>query len=67
MATPKRRVSHSRTHNRKAHWLGALSEPSLTTCRHCGEVIKSYSACPACGHYKGREVIKVASEKSAGE
>lgn len=64
MATPKRRVSHSRTHNRKSQWLGALSEPSLTTCKHCGEVIRTYRACPACGHYKGREVIKMA-EKTA--
>lgn len=54
MATPKRRVSHSRTHNRKAHWLGSLEAPSLTTCKHCGEVIETYRACPACGFYKGR-------------
>lgn len=64
MATPKRRVSHSRTHNRKAQWLGALSEPSLTTCKHCGEVIQTYRACPACGQYRGREVIKAESEKA---
>lgn len=66
MATPKRRVSHSRTHNRKAQWLGALSEPSLTTCKHCGEVIQTYRACSACGQYKGRQIIKI-SEKSDTE
>lgn len=62
MATPKRRVSHSRTHNRKAKWLGALSEPSLTTCKHCGEVIRTYSACSACGQYRGRQIIKVSEQ-----
>ena len=65
MATPKRRVSHSRTHNRKAHWLGSLEAPSLTTCKHCGEVIETYRACPACGFYKGRQVLKVSEESSA--
>ncbi len=29
MATPKRRISHARTHNRKAKFLGALSAPEL--------------------------------------
>lgn len=66
MATPKRRVSHSRTHNRKAHWLGALSEPSLTTCKHCGEVIRTYSACPSCGQYRGRQIIS-ADKKTGAE
>ncbi|MDO5562198.1 MAG: 50S ribosomal protein L32 [Synergistaceae bacterium] len=64
MATPKRRVSHSRTHERKSQWLGALSAPATTTCSHCGEMIESYRACPACGYYKGRQVVKVA-DKSA--
>jgi large subunit ribosomal protein L32 len=62
MATPKRRVSHSRTHNRKSQWLGALETPSTTTCTHCGETIRAYCVCPACGYYKGRQVIKVSEE-----
>jgi len=65
MATPKRRVSHSRTHNRKSQWLGALSEPSLVVCRHCGEMIQTYRVCPACGYYRGRQIIKVAESKTA--
>ena len=66
MATPKRRVSHSRTHNRKAHWLGALSAPETTACPRCGEIIRTYRACGACGYYRGRKVLAVA-EESAGE
>jgi large subunit ribosomal protein L32 len=62
MATPKRRVSHARTHNRKAHWLGALSAPELTTCSHCGETIQTYRACGHCGYYRGRKVLKVEEE-----
>ncbi|MCD8162743.1 MAG: 50S ribosomal protein L32 [Synergistaceae bacterium] len=64
MATPKRRVSHARTHNRKAHWLGELEAPSLTACKHCGEMIQTYRACPECGYYKGRQVVKIAEEKA---
>ncbi len=63
MATPKRRVSHARTHNRKAHWLGALSAPGLVGCGHCGEMIMTYRACPACGYYKGRKVLDVSEEE----
>jgi len=63
MATPKRRISHARTHNRKAKFLGALSAPSLGTCPKCGETIQSHRACSACGHYRGRQVLKVAEEE----
>ena len=65
MATPKRRVSHSRTHERKSQWLGALSAPALTMCPHCGEMIETYRACSACGYYKGRQVFKVSEKDSA--
>lgn len=61
MATPKRRISHARTHNRKAKFLGALNAPALTTCPKCGETIQSYRACPACGTYRGRVVLKTTS------
>ena len=67
MATPKRRVSHARTHNRKAHWLGELNAPELTACKHCGEMIRTYCVCPACGYYKGRQVVKIADENTAAE
>lgn len=63
MATPKRRISHARTHNRKAKFLGALSAPAMTVCPRCGETIQTYRACTACGHYRGRKVLKVAAEE----
>jgi large subunit ribosomal protein L32 len=58
MATPKRKTSHARTAQRKAHWLGALDAPSTTKCTHCGEVVVSHRACPSCGFYKGRKIIE---------
>lgn len=62
MATPKRRISHSRTHNRKAKFLGALNAPAVTKCKECGEPIQSYTACPKCGMYRGRKVLKIADD-----
>ena len=59
MATPKRKTSHARTAQRKAQWLGSLSAPSTMNCAHCGEVALSYRACPACGYYKGRQIVKI--------
>ncbi|GHT01880.1 50S ribosomal protein L32 [Synergistales bacterium] len=59
MATPKRKTSHARTSQRKAQWLGALSAPSTLLCSHCGEVTVSHRACPSCGWYKGRDVLKI--------
>lgn len=62
MATPKRRISHSRTHNRKAKFIGALTAPEVATCTHCGEAVQTYRACSHCGYYRGRQVLKVANE-----
>ncbi|MDR1508012.1 MAG: 50S ribosomal protein L32 [Synergistaceae bacterium] len=63
MATPKRRISHARTHNRKAKFLGALSAAPSTICPRCGEEIQTYRACGSCGYYRGRQVLKIAAEK----
>ncbi|MGN0838947.1 MAG: 50S ribosomal protein L32 [Pyramidobacter sp.] len=67
MATPKMKMSHRRTHLRFAHWLGKKSAPGMTACSHCGEMIPTYSVCPACGYYRGRKVMKVAADKAQAE
>lgn len=67
MATPKMKVSHRRTHLRKAHWLGALTGPETSTCAHCGEPVLNYTVCPACGYYRGKKVMTVAADKAAAE
>ncbi|MBQ7732586.1 MAG: 50S ribosomal protein L32 [Synergistaceae bacterium] len=67
MATPKRKVSHARTSQRKAHWLGALSAPETMTCTNCGEVMLLHHACPSCGYYRKRQVVKVKSASSSDE
>lgn len=65
MATPKRKTSHARTSQRKAQWLNALKAPVTLTCKNCGETVKAHHACPSCGYYKGRQVIKIKTEEAA--
>ena len=67
MATPKRKTSHARKGNRRAHYLGALKAPSIASCPKCGEAVQSYCACSSCGYYRGRKVIKVAADKEKTE
>lgn len=59
MAQPKRRHSKARRDKRRAH--DALKAPSLGACAQCGELKLPHRICPACGYYKGREVLKIES------
>jgi large subunit ribosomal protein L32 len=60
MAVPKRRQSRTRGKKRRSHDALALASP--VTCPECGEPRMPHRACPACGSYKGREVIQGAQE-----
>lgn len=56
MPVPKRRLSYTRTHTRRAHH--ALKRPNLAECSNCGELKRPHHVCPACGHYDGRNYSK---------
>jgi large subunit ribosomal protein L32 len=66
MGVPKRRVSHARQGERRAH-LGA-GLPRLEECPHCHEVKRAHNACHNCGYYNGRLAIelKKTSEETSG-
>lgn len=55
MPNPKRRHSKARRDKRRAH--DALTAPSLSRCSNCQEPKVPHRVCPACGYYKGREVV----------
>ena len=57
MAVPKKKTSKTRKGTRRAHL--ALKPPILSPCSHCKKPLKSHQACPNCGYYKGKEVIKI--------
>ena len=55
MGVPKRRVSHARQGERRAHQ--AISLPKLEECPHCHEPKLPHHVCPNCGYYQGRLVV----------
>ena len=56
MAVPKTRISKARKHSRRANW--RLSVPGMVKCPQCGELKMPHRICPACGYYKGKEIVK---------
>ncbi len=58
---PKRKHSSGRRDRRRSH--DALTPTALVACSNCGEMRLPHTVCPACGHYKGREVIEVEAKK----
>ena len=60
MAVPKRKTSKSRRDRRRAH--DALGVPARSKCPQCGEPKLPHRACPNCGTYRGREVIRTEEE-----
>ena len=63
MGVPKRRVSHARQGDRRAHL--ALTTPQLEECPHCHQPKQAHHACPTCGWYKGREAVRVKQRSNA--
>jgi large subunit ribosomal protein L32 len=56
MPLPKRRHSNARTGKRRAH--DALRPPGLSECPQCHEMKLPHRACPNCGTYRGRLVLR---------
>ncbi len=52
MAVPKKKTSHQKQHQRRAHW----KAPTLTLvkCANCGGPAKPHQVCITCGFYRGR-------------
>ncbi|MGO8868228.1 MAG: 50S ribosomal protein L32 [Alphaproteobacteria bacterium] len=55
MAVPKRKKSKSRRDMRRSHH--ALAAATYVECQNCGELMRPHHVCPACGQYRGREVV----------
>ncbi|MBI3306262.1 MAG: 50S ribosomal protein L32 [Candidatus Omnitrophica bacterium] len=57
MANPKRRHSNTRTRLRRAH--DFLTAPGTSKCTHCGGPLMNHRICPACGYYRGKQVLTI--------
>ncbi|HWV37607.1 MAG TPA: 50S ribosomal protein L32 [Vulgatibacter sp.] len=58
MAVPKKRTSRQKRDQRRANW--KISPPNVTRCASCAAPVLSHRICPACGTYKGKQVVQVA-------
>jgi large subunit ribosomal protein L32 len=57
MATPKRKTSRHRTHQRAAQW---KAQPSTySECPQCHQPKLPHRVCGNCGYYRGRRAIEV--------
>ena len=61
MAVPKKKKSPSRRNMRRANH-DKRTAPGLSPCAKCEEPTISHRVCPACGFYKGRQIIQVAQD-----
>ncbi len=61
MAVPKKKKSPSRRDMRRAHH-DKREAPNLSRCSNCEEYVLSHRVCPACGQYRGRQVLVIAEE-----
>ncbi len=59
MAVPKKKTSPSRRGLRRAGQHHRLQRKYPRACGNCGASGLPHTVCPACGHYKGREVISI--------
>ena len=57
MGVPKRKTSKMRLRTRKA--ANRWHAPKLGKCTQCGATLRSHTACPSCGTYRGRQVVDV--------
>ncbi len=60
MAVPKRKKSKSRIRMRRHAHKVALTETAK--CANCGEAHLPHRLCPACGYYKGRQVVTIVAK-----
>lgn len=57
MAVPKRKTSKMKGRLRRTHYTAAA--PAVVKCENCGEPKRPHHVCPACGMYRGRQIVEV--------
>lgn len=64
MAVPKQKQSRARTSKRRAQH--KLQTPGYNLCPQCHSPRLPHRVCPACGSYRGREVVSPDTAQPAG-
>lgn len=65
MAVPKRKTSPSRRGMRRSHH--ALTRANVQECPNCGASKLAHHVCSSCGHYNGRQILKIRSASTNTE
>lgn len=65
MPVPKKRRSHTRQANYRAHY--KITPPELSTCPACGAMVLPYNICQSCGQYQGSQYLKIKDKKAKKE
>jgi large subunit ribosomal protein L32 len=60
---PKKKIGHSAQGQRRSHL--ALTADTLVPCPQCRTAKRPYEACPHCGTYRGRQVLKIKTKRAA--
>ena len=63
MAVPKRKTSKSKIRHRVASWARKHKVAFSRPCESCGEAAQPHRVCPACGTYKGRQVLTINTDE----
>jgi large subunit ribosomal protein L32 len=61
---PKKKISHANQGMRRSHL--ALAAVNLSACPQCRALKRPHQACPRCGTFRGRQVIKIRTKRQAG-
>lgn len=57
MAEPKKRLTSTRSGNRRSHL--AKKSKALSNCSKCQASIPSHTVCPKCGFYQGEDILEL--------
>ena len=58
MAVPKHKPSKSRSRRRRSV-NNRVAAYNLVECKNCGSSKLLHRVCPACGYYRGRQVLNI--------
>ena len=65
MPLPKRRHSSTRRDKSRTHQKLAIRQTSR--CAQCGKTTLPHRACPACGYYRGRQIVTIKVKEKAAK
>lgn len=65
MAEPKKRMTSTRSGNRRSHL--ATKANSLSSCPKCKSAILPHNVCKTCGYYKDVDVMQLEKKAQAKE